>query len=37
MGKYREPIGHTCPDIDVIVGKAKSQKFKLRYEKRIKI
>ena len=23
MGKYREPIGHTCPDIDVIVGKAK--------------
>lgn len=23
MGKYRAPIGHTCPDIDVIVGKAK--------------
>ena len=23
MGKYREPIGHTCPDIDVIVEKAK--------------
>lgn len=23
MGKYREPIGHTCPDIDVIVNCAK--------------
>lgn len=23
MGKYREPIRYTCPDIDVIVGKAK--------------
>ena len=23
MGKYREPIGYTCPDIDVIVEKAK--------------
>ena len=23
MGKYREPIGHTCPDIDVIVANAK--------------
>lgn len=23
MGKYREPIKYTCPDIDVIVEKAK--------------
>lgn len=23
MGKYKEPIGHTCPDIDAVVGKAK--------------
>lgn len=23
MGKYREPIRHTCPDIDFIVEKAK--------------
>ena len=23
MGKYREPINYTCPDIDVIVEKAK--------------
>ena len=23
MGKYREPIGHACPDIDDIVEKAK--------------
>ena len=27
MGKYREPIGHTCPDIDVIVGRAKEIQF----------
>lgn len=23
MGKYREPIRHTCPDIDAVVEKAK--------------
>lgn len=23
MGKYREPIRHTCPDIDIIVKQAK--------------
>lgn len=26
MGKYREPIRHTCPDIDVIVEQAKEIK-----------